>query len=129
MRIVDDCIAPRRHFDDIVFTWPLPGVIKHRYQAHHARIERVYPLRICKRGKCLFHFFGAVDIEANLGPLNRHILQLGYGLIAITGFDREQLEIRLFIRVVEYFRGAHRRAADIRGQEALFEAGKKQRVN
>ena len=129
VRIIYYCITPCRHFDDFIFGGGIAGLVEHGNQAHHARVERIDALGVRKRLERLAHLRRRIDIQTDLAPLHRHVLQLGDRFVAVTRFHRQELQIRLFVGIVKYFGRAHGGAPHVGGQQPLLEIGEKQCVD
>ena len=131
MRIVDQRMAPARDLDfapvfhyyggrheiGLVEQPEQPGLL-HRYR---------FDLGEAGHRRC--HVVLRCQIEPDLHPFDRLVLQCCDALVAFARFDRQQLDVWLFGSVVENLGRAHGRAADIGGQQALLEIGKKHRVD
>jgi len=75
------------------------------------------------------HGVGVGNIKLDGVPFHRKSLQGIDAVVAEAGFDGQQADIGLGIRVVIDLGGAHGGAAGIRGQQALLEVGEEQGVD
>ncbi len=129
MRKVDDRVAPAGHVDTgvgsrqrrqrvAVIVEPVLARKRHRdaLGLRHLRERFGHPIR--RR-----------HVERDRHPFVRVVLELGDRSVAGPGLDRQQADRRLPRRVVEELGRTHRRAAGGRGQQALPEIGKEDRVD
>ncbi len=124
-------MAPTRNFHPA-------AVLDHHRGGHEVRfVEQAqrpgfldrYRLDLGKTGHRLGHFLVGTQVEPDLHPLDRLVLQRGDAFVALARFDRQQFDVRFLGGVVVNFGGAHGGAPDIRRQQTLLEIGKEHGID
>ncbi len=127
---VDHRVAPARHLDQAVLANPVQFARRAaNLEAETSGLLRCNPDRLADMTQPLLHHLGRLDIERHHEPLLRVTPVLADAGIAGSRLDRQQLDARRLLRVVEQFGRAHGRAPGRRRQDAVAEVGEEDGVD
>ncbi len=116
VRIVDQRVAPSRDLDAVGFAQDHRGGLGARLveQPQIPCLLNAHRLRLRQLLHRLRHLVVGIEIEPHLHPLDRGALQRRDAFVALARLDRQELDLRRLVRIVEDLRGTHRGAPDVR---------------